>query len=67
MKNIYIDTKESLVLHRVFKKDLVSLEEILSDYEDLLLEVEYLNEKVEDLEQDIRENYKKIDVEEQFF
>ncbi len=40
--------------------------DILSMIDDLISEIDYLNEKIEDLEQDIESNYKPIPVAEQY-
>ena len=42
------------------KKDIISLDELLSDYEDLISEVEHLEEELHDLEQNLEDNYKPI-------
>lgn len=42
------------------KKDLITLKELLSDYEDALFEIEDLRSQIKDLEQDIEDNYKPL-------
>lgn len=38
-------------------KDMVSIEELIGDYEDLIDEVKYLNQELSDMERDRDENY----------
>lgn len=64
MKNVYVDSRESLWLYRRFKKDLVTLDELLNDYEDIIVENEELKEQLDDLKKDLRDNYKPIPLEE---
>jgi hypothetical protein len=45
---------------------LIDGEEIENMLHDLLTEIGRLEEKIEDMEQDIRDNYKRIPVEEQY-
>jgi hypothetical protein len=47
-------------------KDLYSLEEIIDLCEDLYCEVERLQETIEELNQDIEDNYKPISLKEQY-
>ena len=47
-------------------KDIISLEELISDYEDLISDVERLEEELHDLEQDMEDNYKPISKYEQY-
>lgn len=59
---MYIDIrKENEIITNYFKKDLVSIDELLGAVEDLKLEVERLNEQIEDREQYYKDNYRKID------
>ena len=61
MEKILINLEEDF--HRkYFKKDIVSLEEILEKLEELDDEVEYIKEAYERLEEDIKENYRPIPV-----
>lgn len=62
MENVMIDIRNNGFLQRQFKgKDFVSLEEIISKYEDAVLDVERLTEEYEDLknynEDDDRDGY----------
>lgn len=41
-------------------KDLISLDEFLGDYEDLIDEVDHLEEELKDLQTDIDNNYRRI-------
>ena len=60
MKNVYIDSSESIWLEKYFKKGMVTIEEILSTCEDLIIENEELKEELEDLKQDLFENFRPI-------
>ena len=42
---------------RFSNKDLITFEELLGDYEDLIAEVDHLEEELRDLKQDLYENY----------
>ena len=66
MKNVYIDSTESIWLDRYFKKGMISMDEILSACEDLIIENEELKEELEDLKQDLYENYRPIPPEDQY-
>ena len=66
MKDIYINSNECLVLNKVFGEDnLISLDTILNKFEEFYFELDGLNEKVEDLEKEMRENYRPISREEE--
>lgn len=59
---MYIDIRnENEIITKLFKKDLVSVDELLGTIEDLKLEVERLQEEMEDREQYYKDNYRKID------
>ena len=57
MKNVYIDSTESRWLEEYFKKGMVTIDEILDKCEDLIIENKELKEELEDLQEDLRENY----------
>ena len=57
MKNIYVNTCEGYMLQKVFKKDIVSLDEILNKFEDLVCDNDALQEELDDLKQDLQDNY----------
>lgn len=67
MDEVYIDIrKENAWIKKYFEnKDLVSIGDLISVIEDLDCEVEYWKEKYEDLEADLRENYRAIPYNEQ--
>ena len=71
MNQVYINIKDmnecytKRYLQEKFKKDLVSVDELICLIEDLKGDYDEAQEKIEDLEQDIRDNYKRISVEEQ--
>lgn len=66
MKNIYVNTCESLWLQKIFEKDIVSLEEILDKFDELAINNDILQEELDDLKQDLHDNYKPIKPEEQY-
>ena len=50
METVWIEVKEFNFLEKRFKnKDFVSLADLLSDYEDLLFDVDRLEEEIEDM------------------
>lgn len=58
MKEVYIKKNElSEWLAKYFKQDLISIDDLLGVMEDLDSDVKRLEEKIQDLEQDIEENY----------
>ena len=66
MDEVYIDMRnENKWISKYFDKDWVSIEELLATIEDLDSEIENWKEKYEDLEEDLRENYKPIPYAEQ--
>ena len=71
MEQVYINLKDmnecftKRYLQETFKKDLVSVDELIGLIEDLKGDYDEAQEKIEDLEQDIRDNYKHISIEEQ--
>lgn len=64
MEKILINLEEEYC-RKYFKKDIVTLEEILEKIEEQEDDIEYLKEAYERLEEDIRENYRPIPVMEQ--
>lgn len=64
MKDIYVSN--TWFLQKIFNKDFVSLEEVLSKFEDLVCEIDRLQEELDDLKQDLHDNYKPISPEEQY-
>lgn len=66
MDEVYIDIrKENAWIRKYFNTDFVSIETLLSTIEDLDSTIEHWKEKYEDLEEDLRENYKPIPYSEQ--
>ena len=67
MDEVYIDIrKENAWIKKYFEnKDLVSIGDLISVIEDLDGEIEHWKEKYQDLEEDLRENYKPIPYAEQ--
>ena len=68
MEEIYIDIRNwnRWLKDRFPKKDFISLEEFISDYEDLIDDKEHLEEELNELKQDIEDNYKPISKAEQY-
>lgn len=66
MKNVYIDSSESRWLDEYFKKGMVTIDEIISTCEDLIIENKELKDELEDLKQDLHDNYKPILPEDQY-
>lgn len=66
MDEVYIDIrKENAWIRKYFNTDFVSIETLLATIEDLDAAIENWKEKYEDLEEDLRENYKPIPYAEQ--
>lgn len=57
MKNVYIDSSESRWLDEYFKKDMITIDEILDKCEDLIIENKELQDELDDLKQDLHDNY----------
>lgn len=67
MKDIYVKKDElGEIIGKYYKQDLISVENLLELIEELDYEINRLNEKIEDMEQDIKENYKPIPLSEQY-
>ena len=66
MNEVYIDIrKENAWIRKYFNNDFVSIETLLATIEDLDATIENWKEKYEDLEEDLKENYKPIPYAEQ--
>jgi len=66
MDEVYIDIrKENAWIQKYFNADFVSIEQLLATIEDLDSTIEHWKEKYEDLEEDLRENYRPIPYAEQ--
>ena len=66
MDEVYIDIrKENEWIRKYFDTDFVSIETLLATIEDLDDEIEHWKEKYEDLEEDLRDNYRPIPYAEQ--
>lgn len=66
MDEVYIDIrKENAWIQKHFTADFVSIEQLLATIEDLDSTIEHWKEKYEDLEEDLRENYRPIPYAEQ--
>lgn len=70
MDKFYIDIREqSLQIQRIFKnKDIISVEDLIAKIEELDDDLSNTEEKLEDLKQDLEDNYepKKIDPYEEY-
>ena len=62
MNEIYLDIREwnDWFKKRFEGKDFISLKELLGDYENLIFEKDRLEEIIEDIERDKKDNYKPI-------
>lgn len=62
MNEIYLDIRgwNDWFKKRFEGKDCISLEELLGDYENLIFEKDRLEEIIEDIERDKKDNYKPI-------
>lgn len=71
MKEVYINIKDfgelfiNKYLYEKSKKDIISIEELISILEDEISDKEYWKEKYEDLELDLEDNYRRIPISEQ--
>lgn len=66
MDEVFIDIrKENAWIRKYFDTDFVSIEQLLGTIEDLDGIIEDWKEKYQDLEEDLRENYKPIPYSEQ--
>lgn len=63
MNNVYIKTTElnSWITKYFPNKDLISIDDLIGCIEDLDSEITKLQEQIEDREQDIQDNFKRID------
>ena len=60
MKEVYIIVKW-LEIEELFNKDLVSVDELCEKIIELKMENDRLEEKIEDLENNLKDNYRPID------
>ena len=66
MNEVFIDIrKENAWIRKYFNADFVSIDQLIGVIEDLDGEVENWKEKYQDLEEDIKENYRPIPYSEQ--
>ena len=66
MEDLMLKIKDYEFLKKEFdKKDIISLEELLSSYEDKLLDIARLEEELQHLKQNVEDNYRQIKMEEQ--
>lgn len=63
---IFKEIEEETNTSYEIENNLLPLENVMGIVEDLLSEINSLNEKLEDLENDVRENYRPIPVAEQY-
>lgn len=63
MNNVFIKKEElNEWLRKYFNGDLISINDMISVMEDLVGEIDRLKEKIEDIEQDKEENYKRVSI-----
>ena len=62
IKDLKFDIREwnSWIKDRHTNKDLITIKELLDDYENLIMENEELEDKIKELEKDIEDNYKPL-------
>lgn len=71
MDEIYINIKNmnecafKHYLEKEFKKDLISIEEIMNTFEELKYDYDDLEEQFEDFKQDVEDNYRPVSIREQ--
>lgn len=63
---IFKEIEEKKITNYEIENNLLPLENVMGIVEDLLSEINSLGEKLEDLENDVRENYRPIPVSEQY-
>lgn len=63
---IFKEIEEKKITNYEIENNLLPLENVMGIVEDLLSEINSLGEKLEDLENDVRENYRPIPVAEQY-
>lgn len=63
---IFKEIEEKTITNYKIENNLLLLENVMGIVEDLLSEINSLNKKLEDLENDVRENYRSIPVAEQY-
>ena len=72
MNQVYINVKDfgeyyvGKYLEERFKKEIISVDDLICYIEDLIMEAEQWKEKYEDLEEDLQDNYRPIPVHEQY-
>lgn len=68
MENVYISVAElsSWMQEKYFKdKDMISIEDLLWEFENLDSEYDHMKEEFEDFKSDVEDNYKFVGMEEQ--
>ena len=56
MNEVFIEVKGQILQKRFKNKDIITLEELISDYEDLIFDVERLEEEIEDMKNTTEED-----------
>ena len=57
MENVYVKTDANSILKEYFKEDIVSLEDILIKLDEVTFEKNSLQDDIEELKEDIKNNY----------
>lgn len=57
MENVYVKTDVNSILKEYFKEDIVSLEDILIKLDEVTFEKNSLQDDIEELKEDIKNNY----------
>lgn len=68
MDEVYLDTRNwnKWCKERFPYNDFISLDDLMSDYEDMIDEIENLKDKIRDMERDVEDNYEPIPVNRQY-
>lgn len=66
MKDIYVKINCKVLEDLFPNKDFINLEEIIKKLEDIKIEKEIIEEELQDLKQDINDNFKRIEKKSQY-
>jgi hypothetical protein len=67
MKDIFIKVKDDIFLEKLFpNKDIVSIDDLMAVVQQLVCDKETLEEQLNDLKNDINDNYRPISKQEQY-
>lgn len=62
MENIYIDLRQEnkWIRERLNNKDMISINDLMDEFEDLLFELEGVQEELKEFKNEVEENYEPI-------